>query len=360
VQSPIAGQALYWDKSLPGFGLVVARAGHKSYVCRYRVNGSRQQHRMTIADARALSLDEARKEAKVIKAAVIRGRDPLVERRKVEALEGNTLQAVCEEFLIRQAGMKIVEGKGKDGEATRTVTFEASNGSAGSKQLRTGAERYRTFKTLIFPKLGSRDIGSIRRSEINKLLDRIEDENGPAMATHTFAYLRRVFNWHAARTDDFQSPLVRDMARGKGEARNRTLSDDELRAFWRAAEGWKGHPFPALLRFILLTATRRDEAANMAWSELDRGLWTIPAARYKTKLDFELPLSDAAWGIFASFPDRGKGGCSPQTAARQSVVSRNGEESLTGECSRNSTRSGENAAAMPGRQSRRRPHGLKI
>jgi integrase len=304
VQPPATGQAIYWDDSLPGFGLVVTRAGHKSYVCRYRVNGSRQQHRMTIADARVLSLDDARKEAKAIKGAVIRGGDPLIERRRAEASAADTLQAVCEEFLTRQAGMKI-KGEGKDRKVTFGHDKTAANG-AGSKTLRTGAERYRTFKTLVFPNFGSRDIGSIKRSEINRLLDRIEDENGPAMAAHTLAYLRPVFNWHAARTDDFQSPLVRDMARGKGVTRNRTLSEDELRAFWRAAEGWKDHPFPALLRFILLTATRRDEAANMVWSELDRDLWTIPAARYKTKLDFEVPLSDAAWGVFPTFPKPGK------------------------------------------------------
>src|SRR5262245_35669771 len=44
----------------------------------------------------------------------------------------------------------------------------------------------------------------------------------------------------------------------------------------------------------------------MPWSELDGDLWTVPAARYKTKLDFELPLSDAAWSVFATFPKPGK------------------------------------------------------
>jgi hypothetical protein len=237
VQLPAAGQAIYWDNRLPGFGLVVTQAGHKSYVCRYRVNGAGgavRQHRMTIADARVLSLDAARKEAKVIKAAVIRGGDPLAERHRMEASAGDTLQAVCEEFLIRQAGMKVT-GEGRE----RRVTFAVSANGGGGAVLRTGAERYRTFKTLVFPKLGSREIGSIKRSEINRLLDRIEDENGPAMAAHTLAYLRRVFNWHAGRHDEFQSPIVRDMARGKGDARRRTLSEDELRAFWRTAEGWK-------------------------------------------------------------------------------------------------------------------------
>src|SRR5277367_3041260 len=42
--------------------------------------------------------------------------------------------------------------------------------------------------------------------------------------------------------------------------RDRVLTDDELRAFWKASEAWE-HPFSRLLRFILLTATRRQEAA---------------------------------------------------------------------------------------------------
>ncbi len=58
-----------------------------------------------------------------------------------------------------------------------------------------------------------------------------------------------------------------------------------------------GHPFPRLLRFILLTATRRDEAAGTTWTEIDDDVWTVPAERYKTDIDFEVPLSKAAQGI---------------------------------------------------------------
>ena len=38
----------------------------------------------------------------------------------------------------------------------------------------------------------------------------------------------------------------------------------------------------------------------MLWSEIDNddfSVWVIPAARYKTKIDFEVPLSGAALGI---------------------------------------------------------------
>jgi integrase len=135
-----------------------------------------------------------------------------------------------------------------------------------------------------------------KRSEINNLLDKIEDESGANTATLTLAYLRRVMNWHATRADDFRSPIVRGMAQGDAVKRDRVLTEDELRAFWLASEGWD-HAFSRMLRFILLTATRRDEAADMQWSELDGNAWTIPAARYKTKNDFELPLSRAALDV---------------------------------------------------------------
>ena len=58
------------------------------------------------------------------------------------------------------------------------------------------------------------------------------------MADHVLAYLRRVMTWHASRSDDFRSPIVRGMARTRPSQRRRqrVLSDDELKAVWRAAE----------------------------------------------------------------------------------------------------------------------------
>jgi hypothetical protein len=42
-------------------------------------------------------------------------------------------------------------------------------------KLRTAAERRATFERLVFKKFGARQIGDIKRSEINKLLDTIEE-----------------------------------------------------------------------------------------------------------------------------------------------------------------------------------------
>src|SRR5262249_41199224 len=143
---------------------------------------------------------------------------------------------------------------------------------------------------------------SIKRSEIVRLLDHVEDNAGPAAAQHVLAVLRRLFNWHASRDDDFLSPIVRGMSRIKAKeiARSRILNDDELRTVWKVAE--RQHPFCALVRFLLLTAARRTEAADLKWSEIEGADWVLPAARNKTKQELVRPLSKAARAVLASVP----------------------------------------------------------
>jgi integrase len=92
------------------------------------------------------------------------------------------------------------------------------------------------------------------------------------------------------------------MARTKPSerARERVLTDDELRKVWQAAEGCG--VYGSYLRFLLLTAARRSEVAGMTWAEISGGDWILPAARNKTKLDLVRPLSRMAQDILESLP----------------------------------------------------------
>jgi integrase len=146
-------------------------------------------------------------------------------------------------------------------------------------------------------------INDIRRSDIVRLLDAVEDERGPVAAEKVLAFLRRVFNWHALRSDDFRSPIVRGMSRVRASerARARILTDDELRTVWRTAAGQGA--FGRLVRFLLLTGARRTEAAGMPWAELDGADWTLPGARNKTKLDLVRPLPKAALDVLGAKPN---------------------------------------------------------
>jgi len=161
------------------------------------------------------------------------------------------------------------------------------------------------FERLVFPDLGARQIDTIRRSEIVRWLDKIEDGHGPRAAHMALAYVSKLFNWHATRDDEFRSPIVPGMGRinARERARTRILSDDELRTVWRATS--TPHPYHALVRFILLTAARRSEAADMTRAEIGNGDWVIPAARYKTKQDHLIPLSTAAGALLNSIPNLG-------------------------------------------------------
>jgi integrase len=229
-----------------GLYIVVHPSGRKSYAVRYRFAG--KPRKLTLPGG--LTLAAARKAAADALYELERGRDPGVARQHAKQAQRlaaqDTFQAIGEEYLKR-------EGDG----------------------LRTAGDRRATLQRLVYPTLGERPIADIRRSEIVRLLDKIEEDRGPVMADLTLAYIRRIMNWHATRSDDFRSPIVRGMARTKPKerARERTLTDDELRATWKTADTTKG-PFGAFVQFVLLTAARRTEAAAMKWNELSVGDWT--------------------------------------------------------------------------------------
>jgi integrase len=263
-------RTIFWDETLRGFGFVVTANGARSYCVQYRAG--RRSRRMTIPAV--LGLEQARKQAKGLLGQAAMNQDPLAERRKREQAAENTLRSVVEEYFRR-------EGKAQ----------------------RSGRIKRAIFERLILPKLGPRQIDDIRRHDVVRLLDKIEDENGPVMADRVLAILGRLFSWHASRSENFRSPLVRGMRRSnpRERARTRILTDAELRTVWTTAER-RQDAFAYLLRFLLLTAARRSEAADMTRDELDGADWVIPGARYKTKGDHLIPLSAKAQALLAVMP----------------------------------------------------------
>jgi integrase len=254
--------------------VIVQPGGRKSYAVRYRFAG--KTRKLTLSGG--LSLAAARKAAADALFQVEQNVDPAVARvqqKQAQRLaDADTFAAIAAEYFRREG-----------------------------RALRSVKRRQQTIDRLVVPVIGDRPIGAIKRSEIVRLLDQVEENNGPFMADDVLAVVRKIMNWHATRSDEFRSPIVRGMARTKPKerARTRILSDDELRRVLTTAADQKG-AFPALIQFLIHTACRRDEARNMTWAELEGSNWTLPAARNKTKLDLIRPLSDTALDILRRAP----------------------------------------------------------
>jgi integrase len=207
------------------------------------------------------------------------GRDPgeakKTARAKAAAAAADTVQAICNEYMAREG-----------------------------KKLRSAKAREASLQRLIYPAIGERPIASITRTEIIRLIDRVEDKRGAPMADMAQAILSKIFHWHEGRSDEFRSPIVRAMGKRTPQeerARSRVLSDDELRRVWRtASEG--GGPFPAIVKLLLLTGARRNEVSEMRHEEINGTDWTLPASRNKTKVDLVRPLSAAALAVIEAQP----------------------------------------------------------
>jgi hypothetical protein len=132
----------------------------------------------------------------------------------------------------------------------------------------------------VLPEWEERRIGGITRTDVTVLLDKIENGKirhprsganvgAPIQATATLTQLTKLFNWHAARTDKFQTPIVKGMKRGKPakeRARSRVLEDTELRVMWSLLDDFG--VYGAVIKCSLLTAQRFHKVSGMQRGDL--------------------------------------------------------------------------------------------
>jgi integrase len=260
------------DTEVKGFTARRLPSGVVTYGFRYRHKTTRSARWLALGLHGNITPDEARALAKKHAGAVASERDPAAEmlrqRAKAKSAASETVNAVLDGFLERHVRPALRSAKGIE----------------------------RAFDTYVRPRLGTRSIYELRRSDIVAMLDAVADQGGPVMADRVLAYLRSAFHWRSSRDDAFLPPIVRGMARtrSKDRARARVLSDDEICDLWAALPRAKVPPcYPRFIRALLLTGQRRSEVARSDWREIAGGIWTIPAARYKTKVDHVVPLTAA-------------------------------------------------------------------
>jgi len=183
-----AGATIQGAKAPRGFGVRVTAAGARAFVLNYRLRG--REHRFTIGAWPDWSALKAVREARNLRQRIDRGENPIADRAPSPATA--SIASILDEFVARYV-----------------------RNPKQPLRERTADEYESAFNRLVKPRIGKLGIYEVRRSHVIKMLDEIEDANGPVAADRTLAYVRKAFNWYATRDDQFNVPVVRGMARIK-------------------------------------------------------------------------------------------------------------------------------------------------
>jgi integrase len=212
------------------------------------------------------------------------------------------------------------------------IRLEVIGPDPAKPKQRKGHEVARELRRVFVLLWGDRPVTSITRRDVLAAIEDVRDHgtaqmlarrgsgrNGgsagrpaPTQARNLLAYLKTLLRWAVERDAyGLESSPCADMRAqrivGQKRAVDRILSDDELRAFWRATGRMK-FPYQPIYRLLLLTGLRLNEVADAAWPEFDlkNKLWTIPAARMKgkngTARPHAVPLTKEMLDILAAIP----------------------------------------------------------
>lgn len=233
-----------WDQEVSGFGLRVKPSGVKSYLLRYRKDGRRYQ--VTIGQhGSPWNPETARRQAQLLLAQVIEGRNPAMERG--DARIAPTIEKLAERYLTEHSAVK--------------------------NKKRSHESNQRILKSFVLPELGHFKVAAVSREDIARIHHELRKT--PTQANRVLALLSKLFNlaerW--SMRPDGSNPC-RHVERFKENKRNRFLTPEEFGRFDAAltrAEDEKRHS-PAVvgaIRLLALTGARLNEILCLRWSHVD-------------------------------------------------------------------------------------------
>lgn len=292
-----------WDTKLAGFGLRVERSGTKTFVARYRADGGGRtapRRFVTIGRFGVLTVDEARKQARMLLGAAAKGDDPALERqaRRREM----TMSALID--LYEAEGCFVQRGI-RQGEPMKA---------------RTRAYTLARLKHHIIPLLGHERVSEINAGEIERFArdvamgktardekvaprKRVIVRGGDGAARKVIRDLSALFSFAVRREIVADNPVARASVRKTDNRRERYLSLEEVKrlgAAFNDIEAAGANPKGVTIgRLWALTGCRRDEIAGLKWSEVDfeRGLLLLDDSKTGKSVR---PLGSAALALLES------------------------------------------------------------
>jgi len=237
-----------------------------------------------------LTLEQAREKAGEWRRMIKAGVDPRAEERK-------QVEAAVAEAAAEKAASELSFG----------VVIEDFLKRHVAKQRRA-AQVEREIRRELIPAWRDKLVGEISRADVVKLVEAIADRPAPAQARNVLGHVAVFFNWAIDRGKYGLETSPCDRLKparivGEKKARQRVLTDVELRAFWAATETL-GYPYGPLFRLLLVTGQRKSEISESRWPEFDLAakLLVVPPERFKSDAEHRVPLSPLALEILDALP----------------------------------------------------------
>lgn len=263
------------------------------WLFRYRFAG--EQRIMHLGSYRDVSIADARKAAKALRALVSLGHDVAGEKQERK----------------REAVAKIEAAR-----AVLTVSSLADQYYAAQiadRLKHPGIVRARIERD-IKPHLGRLAVHEVTPRHVDAMLKAVVERGAPTMANNVLRLTSKIFNYAIKRELAQSNPAAAfDLsdAGGKEEARERWLTREELAALFvamREARGWT-HENTLTVKLLLLLAVRKSEliCARNDEFDLDAAVWKLPGERTKTGTGIEIPLPAQAVAILRDLVRLGEG-----------------------------------------------------
>lgn len=292
-----------WDTKLAGFALRVEKSGTKTFVVRYRADGGGRtapRRFVTIGRFGLLTVDEARKQARMLLGAAAKGDDPALDRqaRRREMTISTLVDLYGAEGCFVQRGIRQGE----------------------PMKARTRAYTLARLRHHVIPLLGHKRVSEIDAGEIERFArdvaagktardektgprNRIIVRGGDGAARKVIRDLSAVFSFAVRRGVAADNAVARASVRKTDNRRERYLTLEEvtrLGAAFNEVEAAGANPKGvAIGRLWALTGCRRDEIAGLKWSEVDfeRGLLILDDSKTGASVR---PLGAAALALLES------------------------------------------------------------
>lgn len=272
-----ASPAFFWDDGLPGFGVKLNPGGSRQWVAQYRTPDGRTP-RTTIGRVNTVSLDDARKQARMILAKAQTGHDPQAEKAAAKKQASITLGFVADAYLKR----------------------------AKTRLKPRSYEETKRHLLKDWKPLADRPLASIKRADVAAHLNIVSDGK-PVAGNRARAALSAMFTWAMGEGLSEINPVVGTNKPAEETSRERILTAVELKAIWDSAGD---DDYGTIIKLLILTGQRRDEVGALNEGELDlaSGMWTIPGGKAtsgrttKNSVAQEVPLSPLAISLIEEKP----------------------------------------------------------